>query len=650
MRDFSVRVAGEECTVHFAETRQDVRDFERWLEGAQSRGPVALDTEGTGLDWWSPAFRLRLVQFGDGRTAWVLPYELGGHHAQAVARALNNPSYRWLLHNAPYDLLVFDAVGIIPLEGLFPRTEDTQTKATLIDPRPAHKGGFGTALKPASAHWVDPDAPDTQEGLKGEFGKLIDPATGKKRKLSEGWRHIPLLNTLYITYAGLDVLLTFRLNAALEREMTRVGVRRKLLPYEYALSRICATMRRTGMRVDVPYAKRLSERLSEEREHWLGEAQDRGVENPGSAAQVRARLLEMGEKWRKTTQPDGTGPLSTDKTVLLPMADLDLDWQRIGARKPNPVAEAVLHYKRAEKWGGTYADKFAASGGRMHADIRTLEARTGRMTVGSGLHQLPSGDWTIRRGILAEPGHRVMSIDFSAVEMRVVAALAGVRRMIDGFTTGGSDFDIHMYTAQLVKGEGATRKDRKLFKSAGLGKIFGSGPATMAEQTGTTLAQAKHVIQQYDRQFPEIMRASGRWQREARERGNVTVTATGRRLPLDRHRMYAVVNYQCQSAARDLLGSALINMDKEGLTQYMMLPIHDEVLTSLPEEDAPELARAFERCMTMTLRGVPITAEAEIGGASWGSLKMIDKHDKPIPELRIAHDPFYAEHPELAAA
>lgn len=648
MREFRHRVAGDITTTHIPETRKDFLRFAEWFDRACARGPVALDTEGTGLDWWSPTFRLRTVQFGDGMDAWVLPWEIGGA-ARAAARDALMRGRWWVLHNAPYDALVFDARADLPLEEFFPRTEDTQTKATMIDPRQRHAGGFGLGLKDASAHWVDRSAPDTQSGLKDEFRKYRHPETGKPlTSTNGGWAHIPLSNPTYLLYAGLDVVLTHRLNTALEREMTRVGVKRKLLPYEYEVSRICATMRRNGLRVDVDYARKLSGKLRSEKAEWKAVAQANGVENPGSDNQVRARLAEMGVKLTKKT--DSGKALSVDKNVLLPLADLDHDWQRIGAREPNPVATAVLHYKRATKWGGTYADAFANSGGRLHADIKTLEARTGRMSVGNGLHQLPSGDWSIRRGILAEPGHRIMSIDFSAVEMRVVAALANVAKMREGFINGGADFDIHMYTAQLVKGAGATRKDRKHFKSAGLGKIYGIGPVKMAEQTGSTLAQAQSVIRQYDQQFPEIQRTSDRWQREARERGWVTVTATGRRLPLDRKRPYAVVNYQCQSAARDLLGTALINMDRAGLTPYMRLPIHDEVLASLPEGEAVELAEAFERCMTMTLRGVPITAEAEIGGLSWGSLYAKDKDDKLIPDLAIEIDPYWAEHPEEAHA
>jgi DNA polymerase-1 len=214
----------------------------------------------------------------------------------------------------------------------------------------------------------------------------------------------------------------------------------------------------------------------------------------------------------------------------------------------------------------------------------------------------------------------MVSTDFQAVEMRVLAALADVRKMKQGFQSGGSDFDIHMYTAQLIKGPEATQKHRKIFKGAGFGKVYGGGAATIARQTGAPVEEIQQAISAYDREFPEIKRASSRWQREAFQTGMVHVSATGRRLPLDRDRTYAVVNYACQSAARDVLGQSMLNMEEAGLLDYMRLPIHDEVLASVPAGEAEHFAREFERCMTFDLFDVPIVAEAEIGGRSWGSL------------------------------
>ncbi|MEV7582216.1 DNA polymerase [Streptomyces erythrochromogenes] len=383
-------------------------------------------------------------------------------------------------------------------------------------------------------------------------------------------------------------------------------------------------MQRRGLLVDQEYAKRLARRLAEEAETYGAVAARYGVVSVGSPAQVAEALAGMGETLTERTD---SGALKVDKAVLLPLADLDRDWQRIGAREPNPLAYAVLRAKRASKWGGTYAERFLTkldAAGRLHAVISPLAARTGRMSVTDGLHQLPSSDYLIRRAILAERGHVMVSSDFQAIEMRVLAALANVRQMKEGFLSGGEKFDIHTYTARLIKGEAATPRDRKVFKGAGFGKVYGGGVKTIARQTGATEAEIAQAVAAYDRAFPEIKRASSRWQREAYQNGMVFVSAVGRRLPLDRDRSYAVVNYACQSVARDVLGQAMLNIEAAGLLEYCRLPIHDEILASVPAEDAEEMAREFKRCMTWTLYGVPIEADTEIGGRSWGSLHGAD--------------------------
>ncbi|MBB5934588.1 DNA polymerase [Streptomyces zagrosensis] len=605
-------VAGDLVTVHVPETTEDLAEFWKWLYRARERGPVAIDTETTGLDVFSPVFRLRTVQFGDASDAWVILYERGGYHASYARDALIRLR-GILIHNASFDWLVLGQSAGISLEDLAPWTTDTRILAALCDPRQPQEGGTGTALKPLSAKWVDPAAPDTQGGLTKVFNSL-----GFTKET--GWAGIPLTNPTFLLYAGLDVVLTARLAPMLRRELARLDVRPELVTYEHEIARLCAVMQRTGLLVDQDYAAPLARRLAEEAEKHGAIAARYGVTSVGSPAQVAEALAAMGEP---LTDRTNAGALKVDKHVLLPLADLDRDWQRIGARTPNPLAYAVLRAKRAAKWGGTYAERFMtklSAAGRLHATISPLAARTGRMSVTDGLHQLPSSDHVIRRAILAEPGHVMVSTDFQAVEMRVLAALAKVRRMTEGFVNGGDEFDIHAYTAKLIKGGKATPRDRKVFKGAGFGKVYGGGIQTIARQTGATEAEIAQAVAAYDRAFPEIKRASSRWQRQAYQNGMVFISATGRRLPLDRDRSYAVVNYACQSAARDVLGQAMLNIEAAGLLEYCRLPIHDELLASVPKREAADIAREIERCMTMDLYGVPIVAHAEIGGRSWGSL------------------------------
>lgn len=610
MRIYTHRLAGDEVTVHVPESAEDLDKFKRWLEWSNERNPIALDTETTGLDIYSPGYALRTVQFGDKRYAWVIHWERGGIFHEAVLWALRRVR-QFLIHNAPFDWLVLDQHAGFELELMAPRTIDTKILATLVDPRQPQEGGIGTSLKPLSALLVDPTAPDTQGDLTAVFRSIgLTKATG--------WAGIALDHPTYNLYAGLDVLLTARIYEPLVASLDKHGIRKRLREYEHEIARICAVMQRRGMLLDEEYTTALRKTLADEAEEFGLKAARYGVESVNSTKQIAEALLGMGET---LTDRTAGGQLKVDKAVLLRLADLDRDWKRVGARTPNPLADAVLRSKRAGKWGETYPKTFLEtvdSNGRIHPFINSLAARTGRMSITRpALQTLPSSDQMVRRCLLADEGHVVISTDFQAVEMRVLAALADVRQMKRAIAAGE---DLHSFTAQLVYGPGFTDKHRKICKGVGFGTVYGGGAETIARQTGADEADVASAQTKYHRVYPEIRRAANRWKREAFANDMVATTVTGRRLPLDRDRTYAVVNYQVQSAARDCLGQALLNIEEAGLLDTLRLPIHDEVLVSAPADDATEIAKELERCMTFDLFGVAIGAESEIGKRSWGSL------------------------------
>ncbi|MFB6955262.1 DNA polymerase [Streptomyces niveus] len=612
MITFRHEIAGEPVTVRVPETTEDLNEFWKWLYEVRHRGPVALDTETTGLDVFSPTFRLRTVQFGDVRDAWVILYERGGYFESYARDAILRIPHL-LIHNASYDWLVLDRHGGIPLEELtaWDRTTDTRILASLVDPRQPQEGGIGTGLKPLSAHWVDSAAPDTQSGLTAVFRGL-----GLTKET--GWAGIPATDPTYLLYAGLDVLLTARLEPVLRRELARLDVRPELVTYEHEIARLCAVMQRTGLVLDLDYTHQLDRRLREDAQQYADQAARYGVLNVNSTAQLADAFAGMGETLTERTD---SGAVKVDKAVLSRLADLSLQGEPLGLRTPNPLALAVLKSKRAGKWGKAYARTFldtVDAAGRVHPFISPLAARTGRMSITRpALQTLPSSDAMIRRCLLADDGHVIISTDFSAVEMRVLAALANVRRMKEAISGGE---DLHDFTARIVFGRNFTKAHRKLAKAIGFGKVYGGGAQTISRQSGAPIEDVQRALRAYDKLYPEIRRAASRWQREAFQTGMVSISATGRRLPLDRDRTYAVTNYMCQSAARDVLGQSMLNAESAGLLEHCRLPIHDEILASAPRKEAEEIAREFERCMTWELFGVPITAEAEIGGRSWGSL------------------------------
>jgi DNA polymerase-1 len=611
MKTYYHGVAGETVTVCIPENAEDLGTFRAWFLRTAQRGDVALDTETTGLDIFSTGYRLRTVQFGDAHMAFVIHWERGGAFAEAARWALSVREANFLIHNAAFDWLVIDRHAGVPLEVLAKKTTDTKILASLVDPRQPQEGGIGTGLKPLSAYYVDQSAPDTQGDLTAVFRSL-----GLTKET--GWAGIDLDHPTYNLYAGLDVILTARLYPKLTAKLEFLGVRPRLAQYEHEIARICAIMQRTGMVLDEDFTRGLDSTLAYESATEAEKAGRYGVDNVNSTAQIAEALLGMGEL---LTERTASGALKVDKAVLCAMADIDLQWNPLGTRTPNPLASAVLRSKRAGKWRSAYIGTFldtVDADGRVHPHINSLQARTGRMSiVRPALQTLPSSDQMIRRCLLAEEGHVIVSTDFAAVEMRVLAALADVKRMKEAIRSGE---DLHDFTARLVFGPNFTKKHRKLCKGVGFGKVYGGGAATIARQTGAPMDDVQRAIRAYDSVYPEIKRASSRWQREARDTGMVHVSATGRRLPLDRDRTYAVVNYACQSAARDVLGQSLLNMEEAGLLEYMRLPIHDEMLASVPAGQARDLATEFERAMTMDLFGVPIGAEAEVGGRSWGSL------------------------------
>lgn len=596
-------LGGSEVTIHFPENRRDVVGFLDFL--ARGDKVLGLDTETTDLNVYGRNFRCRLVQFGNGSEAWVLRADL---FAREIVRALRSPRY-FVVHNAAFDLQVLDRALGVKIEDLGPRVFDTRILAHLLDPRQRHEGGAGLRLKELSEIYVDPAAPDTEKDLHAIFRKEYGAT-----KVT-GWALIDVDHPTYVRYAGLDPVLAARLFAELAPLVRDLGLDH-LSQFEHHLQTLLSIMQRKGLRLDVDYTLRLKDDLAEEAETFRKVAARYGVANVNSTAQVAAALVAMGEDLTETTD---SGNLKVDKGVLLPIADLDRDWNRIEARDANPLADAVLRSKRAEKWTESYAQAFLDlrdPADRIHPWIGGLQARTARMSVSKPpLQQLPSGDWKIRRAIVADEGFTIGGIDYQAVEMRVLAALADVRVMKEAIANGE---DLHAFTARLVYGDAFTPRQRGLMKGVGFGKVYGGGAATLSRQTGAEIGAVRGAIAEYDRVYPEIKRYGKRLQSRAEYGKKEVVTPSGRHLPLDRDRLYSATNYMVQSTARDLLAQAIVDVFDAGLGDYLLLPVHDELIVQAPTADAEEVTREIGRLMESDFMGVQIQSDPEVYGPTWG--------------------------------
>lgn len=631
--DYPYTIAGEQVTVHFLEHEDDLEPLRAFMRREGGR-PLALDTETTGLDVYSPTFQIRLVQIGNGQEAFVLRVDRFRRALQAI---LNHPPYHWILHNVPYDALVLYQTWLVAdLRAFVTRCEDTRLLAHILDPRSAHEGGTGHSLKPLSAAHVDSAAPDTQAGLHKVFKTLrrpylpgedisipkswqaldrvrFDTRVAERRDLgkivavSEGWRWIPIDHPTYVLYAGLDVILTHRLHGKLA---TAVWLRLNwdLYQWEKQVQRATIMLQARGMLVDVPYTEKLNADYLDRYLELQSNAQSLGLDTIGSNAKLGALLQERGVKLTARTP---SGDYSVDAKVLQPIADAG-----------DELAQTVLAAKHLEKRRKSYIEatlNLRDQKNRIHPWIRSLQARTARMSVAEPPYQqLPSrkGEWEIRRCVIADDGQQIISADLDAVELRVLAALADVSRMKEAVAAGK---DLHGFTASLLFGDRYSDQDRQVAKTVGLGKVYGGGIDKLAAQSGLPREAIAKAVETYSQVFPEIRRYGWNLEDEARHGGMYISTWKGRRLPVEENFLYRAVNYSIQSTSRDILAQGLLECERRGLDRYLLLPIHDEFLAQAPTEDAEEVVHEIAEAMTMEIKGVPITASPSVYGRSWGS-------------------------------
>lgn len=593
MRTQTYVLAGETCHVYFPERLEEAGEFLEWI-AAHADEVLALDTETTGLGIYGAGFRTRLVQFGSRLEAWVLQAEL---FRTAIREALRRHP-RFVVHNAAFDAQVLDRCAFASMDDLLARTFDTRLLAHLCDPRGREEGGTGLGLKDLSSIYVDASAPDTSKGLHEVFRRDY------KATIADGWALIDLDHPTFVLYAGLDVLLTARLFDVLGPMVRERGLSR-LATFEHEVQRVVCRMMRRGVKLDVAYTERLADELQDRSVEAAKRAAIYGVENVNSPRQVAAALEGMG--WTPHEFTAG-GQAKVDKAVLEALAE-----------QGNPLAVAVHESKRAAKWRESYALAMLAGrdpDDRVHPDIASLQARTARMSISRPpLQQLPSGDWTIRRCLVADEGMSIGGVDYKAVEMRVLAAVADESKM-KAAIAGGQD--LHDFTAEMLYGPAFTKAQRKLAKMVGFGKVFGGGATTLQRQTGAGMAEVKTAVAAYDRVFPGIKRYGKRLQNRAMFGAKEVVTPSGRILPLDRDRLYAATNYVVQSTARDLLAQALVDLEEAGLGEFLLLPVHDEVIFQAPVAEAEDVAQAIARTMESDFFGVRIEADPEVYGPTWG--------------------------------
>ena len=570
------------ATVQAVRTNADRRDFERWL--VHPRRALAVDTETAGLRWHDP---VRLVQFGDCDGGWAIdPNEDLGLIEGALAKAP-----RLVVHSAQFDLprlarLLGDWDPKALLDRLARKTLDTRLMAHVLDPRGREVGAVGHALKDLAAAHLDCSAADSQKILKDRFKQL---------RLKDGWAEIDVWDDAFWTYGVMDTVLTARLLEAMGPQVNQRSLG-DLVKWEHHTQRLTMAMSMVGIAVDLPLAYAWDEDLGTRQERHEATAASMGVANVNSTRQVAAALAERGVVLTEVTD---SGETKVDKKVL--------------AGANDPLADAVLAAKKAAKSRTMVATiiEHGEADGRVHASINSLRAITARMSVQNpALQTLSAQDWEMRSLLIADPGEVFVSADYAAIELRVVAALAQEPSMMAAFKAGE---DIHQSVADRLGIE------RKVAKAVNFATIYGGGAETIARQADIDKVEAGAAVHGFKREYARFQK----WSRSLQDSiqfssDGILTTRTGRPIPIDRNYSWRACNYAVQSAARDVLCGALTELDKANLIDPVRLPIHDELLCSVAEDEAEDYLRQLTETMSGVLDGVDIVAEGAVIGRAWG--------------------------------
>jgi len=571
----------------------------RWIGERRPNNAISIDLEtgekpGTdkkgALSPWHGD--IRLAQIGDGKTGWSIPWAEWSGVFYETLKDYNGPI---IAHNIAFEAkwLAVKSKYAMPWQN----AHDTMIMSQVIQPdSPTH------ALKALTSRLIDPRASALQS--------FLDETMTKN---GWTWGTIPTDFPIYWQYGALDTVITTRLFNDHFYDKVKPGMQLNT-PYELEMAnrRVCTQMEINGARVDLEYSAQKYKELVDYTEHAKRIAFQRYGYNIGSPSQLARAIENLGGEIIKRTK--GGAP-SVDKETL--------DFLKInGNADVRELAQLVINVRKADKLASSYFFNFQkdAIDGVLHPEIRTLEARTGRMSITNpALQTLPSKDPLVRRAFLPRTDdERIVSSDLDQVEFRLTANFSKDTALINLFLesdrTGGDVFTNIM--RDVYKDQSLEKSDprRGLIKSTVYGKLYGAGVAKMSLTAGVPEADMQEVVDAFDRSYPGVKRFQKQVERDGQERLDhegvaYVLTETGRRLPADDNRLYALTNYKIQGTAAELFKQNLIKLDAAGMTDYMVVPVHDEIVLSIPQDIIRDVAPVIQECMT-TSEGwaVPLTS------------------------------------------
>ncbi len=599
------------------ETITTLEQLDRWIAKATAQGLVAFDTETTSLD----AMRAELC-------------------GVSLALSVNEACYIPFAHRESDDLLAGGGLkpGQIPIRDGLARLKPLLENPAVLKVAQNFKFDFtvlarhGIETTPFDDTMLQSYALDAGKNNHGmdELSELhlahrtitFQEVTGKG-KGAVCFDQIELARAT--EYAAEDADVTLRLWRLFKARLPAEGMDTVYETLERPLSPVLARMERRGIAIDRQLLSRLSGEFAQTTirlEQEIAELAGQGF-NPGSAKQLGDILFgKMGLPGGTKTS---TGAWSTKANVLEDLAE-----------EGHALPKKILEWRSLTKLKSTYTDTLPSyihpETGRVHTSYALAATPTGRLASSDpNLQNIPirsEEGRKIRRAFVAEKGHKLVSADYSQIELRLLAEIANIEPLQKAFREG---LDIHAMTASEMFGvavEGMPADVRRRAKAINFGIIYGISAFGLANQLGIARDEAGAYIKKYFERFPGIRAYMEETKNFARKHGYV-VTLFGRKVhypeikssnPSMRAFMErAAINARLQGTAADIIRRAMVRMEgalsEAGLNAKMLLQVHDELVFEVPESEVAKTMPLIAKVMVdaplpAVSLGVPLHVDA----------------------------------------
>jgi DNA polymerase-1 len=582
-----------------------------WMEKLLAADIVSLDTETTGLDVMNAqmvgiSFAIQPQHAAYLPLAHVYPGAPEQLNRETVlhklAPWLESQTHKKVGQNLKYDLHIFANHGI-RLAGIH---DDTLLESYVLESHKPHELG-NLALRHLGLSTI------SYTDVVGKGAKQI---CFDQVDLERAGR-----------YAAEDADITLRVHREFAPEIAaHAGLQYVYRDIELPALHVLQTMERQGVLLDTALLQVQSRELGEKLLALETRAHEAAGQpfNLNSPKQIQEILFEkLGLPVKKKT-PGGTP--STDEEVL---QELALDY---------PLPKILLDYRGLAKLKSTYTDKLPLMvnrrTGRVHTSYSQAVAVTGRLASSDpNLQNIPvrtAEGRRIREAFIAPSGCRIVSADYSQIELRIMAHLSGDTGLLRAFANGE---DVHRATAAeifMVTPEEVDSEQRRYAKVINFGLIYGMSAFGLARQLGIERAAAQAYIDRYFARYPGVADYMQRTREQAKRQGYVE-TVFGRRLWLPdinaangmkrQAAERAAINAPMQGTAADLIKLAMIAvqhwLEEEGLQSRLIMQVHDELVLETPEN---ELARVQEKLRALMCHVALLDVPLEVGigtGSNW---------------------------------